>query len=45
MELEKRAKGTWDHGSTREDAMMFAFALALIGIVVLKSYEHVAANA
>ena len=29
----------------KEHAMMFAIALALIGIIVLKSLEHVAANA
>jgi hypothetical protein len=35
-----------NRSSNREEhVMMFAFALALIGIVVLASLEHLAANA
>jgi hypothetical protein len=48
MGIEKRAKRSG--GSTRssnreEHVMMFAFVLALIGIVVIETLEHVAAHA
>jgi hypothetical protein len=48
MGIEKRAKqssGKPGAATKKEHAMMFAIALALIGIVVLKSLEHAAAKA
>jgi hypothetical protein len=48
MGIEKRAKrsrgNTWS-SNREEHAMMFAFVLAVIGIVVLETLEHVAAKA
>ncbi len=48
MGVEKRAKrnrGNTRNGNQEEHVMMFAFVLAMIGIVVIKTLEHVAANA
>jgi hypothetical protein len=46
MDPEREAEaGTPAAANAKEHVMMFAFVLALIGIAVLKTLEHVAASA
>jgi len=45
MERGREKRSTRDPSSRKEHAMMFAFALALVGIVVIGSLEIAAAHA
>ncbi len=43
-EVERSKAAHRSQSSRKEPVMMFAFVLAIVGIVVLKTLEHVAAR-